>query len=223
MSNNNYDVALVDILQYIEGLGKTVEMYVKEGFEPYMVSFMFQLPSLYLHDSRQLIRSEIERVYHRFLTEVVRNPWSEKNDGNRPILIACPDWPVFKRTNKLTRLLPWEGVHAGGILLIPVRYRLKNGVKDHFETVKKSAYVRKGFPLSRIHVEHITHDIAYVVDYSFKALKRRLCTVDDVIFLPSSRSERPSRRSKLERTDSSTGPAWDCWGSGYRCFHKRRR
>ena len=88
------------------------------------------------------MENEIRRVYARFLTENVRYPWSKGNVGNRPILVACPDWPIFKwkKTSKPIDL-PHDGVHAAGILLVPPRNNLKNGVKDHFETVKRDAYV----------------------------------------------------------------------------------
>jgi hypothetical protein len=196
MFNNETYVASVDINSYIDGLGDMVRMYIKKGFEPYIISFMFRLSALNTSATQQMmmIESEINRVYSRFLTETVRYPWSKGNVGNRPILIACPDWPVFKWKTTFKRIyLPHEGIHVGGILLVPPRNNLKNGVKDHFETVKRKAYVRPGFPLSRIHIQHMDDSYGRAVDYSFKSLKRRRCTFDDLIYLPDSQSERPSR------------------------------
>jgi hypothetical protein len=199
MSNNEPYVASVDINRHIDALAEWVTMYVNEGFEPYMIGFMFRLTSLNTSPSHQVMESEIRRVYARFLTENVRYPWSKGNVGNRPILVACPDWPVFK-WNKTSKpiYLPHEGAHAGGILLVPPRNDLKHGVKDHFETVKRKAYVHSGLPLSRIHIQHMDHSYAYVVDYSLKSLKRRRCTSDDLIWLPDSQSERPSRGPNIK-------------------------
>jgi hypothetical protein len=198
MSNNEPYVASVDINRNIDALGEWVTMIVKEGFEPYMIGFMFRLSSLNTH-SDQIMKSEIRRVYARFLTENVRYPWSKNNIGNRPILVACPDWPVFKwKTTAKPIYLPHEGVHAGRILLVPPRNDLKHGVKDHFETVKRKAYVHSGLPLSRIHIQHMDDSYARVVDYSFKSLKRRRCTSADIIVLPDSQSERPSRGPNIK-------------------------
>ena len=165
--------------------------YVKRGFEPYMLTFMFRLAMLRPGSKGQKMREEISRVYARFLTECVRNPWSEGSQGNRPVLIACEDWPVWKR-NKKERLLllPWEGAHWGSILLVPPWNRLKNGVKDHFENYKRTAYVRTGLPLSRIHVEHISYQLGLAVEYTFKSLHQRKCSFDDLLILPFSSSER---------------------------------
>jgi hypothetical protein len=194
MSNNEPYVASVDINRNIDALAEWVTMYVKEGFEPYMISFMFRLSLLKTSAGcrSQIIENEIRRVYSRFLTENVKYPWSKGNAGNRPILVACPDWPVLKwKTTAKPIYLPHEGAHAGGILLVPPRNNLKNGVKDHFETVKRKAYVHSGLPLSRIHIQHMDHTYGRVVDYTFKSLKRRRCTRADLIVLPDSQSERP--------------------------------
>ena len=100
---------------------------------------------------------EVNRVYSRFLTECVRYPWSKRNMDNRPVLIACPDWPVRKRYKQdQMKMLPSEGANWHGILLVPPRNRLNAGVKEHFETENRKAYVRVGLPLSRIHVEPIS-------------------------------------------------------------------
>ena len=197
MSNNDTYVASVDIIQYIDGLAEWVTMYVHEGFEPYLIGFLFRLTSSNAGPSHQVMEGEIRRVYGRFLTENARYPWSKGNAGNRPVLIACPDWPIFK-WNKTSKVidLPHGGVHAGGILLVPPRNNLKHGVKDHFETVKRDSYIPQTvgapkFPLSRIHIQHLDHSFGYVVDYAFKSLKRRRCTFGDIIVLPDSQSERP--------------------------------
>jgi hypothetical protein len=194
MIDNNNAVASVDasvdIHQYIEGLGQLVEEHIKHGFEPYMLSFMFKLAML--NGRSQQLHEEVNRVYSRFLTECVRNPWSKHNLYNRPVLIACPDWPVPKRYKQdQIKMLPWEGAHWGGVLLVPPRNNLNVGVKDHFETVKRKAYVRAGLPLSRVHVEHISYQRQRATEYVLKSLTRRRCNPDDLLICPLSTSERP--------------------------------
>jgi hypothetical protein len=182
--------ASVDIRRYIEGLCQLVEDHMKRGFEPYIITFIFKLAML--NGPSQQMSGEVNRVYSRFLTECVRYSWSKTNVDNRPILIACPDWPVRKRYKQdQIKLLPREGVHWNGILLIPPKNRLKVGVKDHFETINRKAYVRVGLPLSRIHVEHIWYQPRLATEYVLKSLARRRCTPDELVICPLSTSERP--------------------------------
>jgi hypothetical protein len=156
-----------------------------------MINFMFKLAML--NGQTLAMRDEVNRVYSRFLTECARNPWSEHNVDNRPVLIACPDWPVWKRyTRDQIKTLPWEGPHWNGILLVPPKNKLKVGVKDHFETVERKAYVRAGLPLSRIHVQHISYNLRRAVQYVLKSLARGRCTRDDLVICRLSRSERPT-------------------------------
>jgi hypothetical protein len=187
-------ISSAEINRYIGGIGQMVTDYIERGFEPYMVTFMFKLAMLESGSKDQQMLDEINRVYGRFLTECVRNPWSERNQDNRPVLIACQDWPVWKK-NKKDRLLslPWEGAHWGSILLVPPWNRLKNGLKDHFDTYKRHVYVRPGMPLSRIHVQHIDYQPRLAVEYTLKSLVRRKCSLGDLLILPFSRSERPNR------------------------------
>jgi len=206
MIENNSSVASVDatlpsvdVNRYIAGLGAWVQYWIDKGFEGYIATFMFRLSQLEGRAKDKMMREEIERVYSRFVTECVRYPWSERNRNNRPILIACQDWPVWKR-NKKDRLvlLPWEGAHWGSVLLVPPWNRLKNGVKDHFETYQRSSYVRHGFPVSRIHIEHISYQPGLATEYVCKSLVRRRSTIDDLLILPFSELERPTTAHGVE-------------------------
>ena len=184
----------VNINRYIAGVGTWVQDWIERGFEPYMVSFMFRLGQLESRSKNQMMRDEISRVYSRFVTECVRYPWSVRNRDNRPILIACQDWPVWKRQKKdRLILLPWEGAHWGSILLVPPRNKLKTGVKDHFETYKHNSYIHPQLPLSRIHVEHISYQPSLATKYVLKSLARQRCTRDDLLIFPLSKSERPKK------------------------------
>jgi len=148
-----------------------------------------------LNGRSQQMLEEVNRVYSRFLTESVRRPWSKPNMNNRPVLIACPDWPVRKRYKQdQIKMLPWEGAHWHGVLLVPPKNRLNAGVKEHFETVNRKAYVRVGSPLSRIHVEHISYQPRLATEYILKSLSRGRCTPDELVIFPLSKSERPNKQ-----------------------------
>jgi len=185
----NAQVASVDTDTYIKGIGDMIETYVSKGYEPYMMTLIFNISRCRI--TPQEIENAVYKVYGRFLTEVVRNPWSENNSDKRPILIGCPDWPVFKREGSQidAASLSNDGVHFGSMLLVPPFVRLKTGVPDHFE-VKRKAYVRPGGMLSRIHLKHVHRTPGAVTAYVLKSLTKTRCGSDDLIVLPRSRSER---------------------------------
>jgi hypothetical protein len=199
MMKYNRQVALVDThsainadnVIYLNGIGEMIEAYVSNGYEPYMLTLMFNLYRYKMTPER--IEGEVNRLYGRFLTEVVRNAGSKSNLGKRPILIGCPDWPVFKGRERGSEIdavnLPGGGIHFGSILLIPPFNRLKTGVPDHFE-IKKEAYIQPGGMLSRIHVKHIDRTPGVASEYVLKSLSKMRCGVDDLIVLPRSGSER---------------------------------
>jgi hypothetical protein len=189
MTRNSYQFASVDLVRYIDGLATMVRHYVKQGYEPYILTFQFRSLPDSDQASKDAMAREVERVYARFLTEVVRNPWSERNANSRPVFIGCPDWPVHKKKHRRLFTDAQSGIHFAGILLLPPFNRLKAGVKHHFQD-KRSAYIRRPHRLSSIHVEHVDTDVEKVVEYSFKALKHRRCHFDDIMVLPKSRSER---------------------------------
>jgi hypothetical protein len=135
------------------------------------------------------MESEVRRVYGRFITEIIRNPWSKNNLDKRPVLIGCPDWPVYKSAKHKRHRMVGSGIHFGSVLLVPPFNRLKTGVKAHFNQ-RRDAYVRPDNRLQQIHIRHIEGDIDRVVDYSFKALMKRRCDLDDLLVLPYSKSER---------------------------------
>lgn len=185
MYRNDRELASVDAQQYVDGLAKMTLDYIDDGFEGYMTTFMFR--SLPNNDNiaKNVMRNEITRVYGRFLTEVVRNPWSKKNRNSRPVLLGCPDWPVPK-AKKTSAKIGGTGIHFGSILLIPPFNRLVMGVKDHFE--RKSVYTRSDY-LQRIDTTHVGGDFEKAVGYTFKSLTRRRCTIDDILILPSASTE----------------------------------
>jgi hypothetical protein len=82
---------------------------------------------------------EVDRVYSAFITRVVRRPHSEYQKDFRPMLIVAPDRPVLKNEKqKLRDVKINSGVHMHGILLVPGRSRLKEGVEMRFKRYEKS-------------------------------------------------------------------------------------
>jgi hypothetical protein len=125
---------------------------------------------------------EVERVYSTFITKVVRNPNSEYQKESRPILVAAPDRPVLKNEKQELRDVKINGgVHMHGILLVPGRSRLKEGIETHFKR-HENRYVRNN--LLRLNVQPIQSDPREVVGYAFKSVKNRLFNCDDILIFP---------------------------------------
>jgi hypothetical protein len=189
MNNSSYPFASVDPANYIHGLSMFVKDHIKRGFEPFIATFLFRSLPESEHASKHVMRQEVERVYGRFITEVVRYPWSVRSTHNRAVLIGCPDWPVYKNRKVNRGSVNGTGIHFGSILLIPPFSRLKTGVEEHFAK-EKAAYIRPDRQLQRIHIEHVEGELDRAVRYTFKSLERRRCETYDLVLLPCSRGER---------------------------------
>jgi hypothetical protein len=189
MNRNDYEFASVDTNQYIDALAVLIKDHVKRGFKAYMLTFMFRSLPMSERASKQAMINEVMRVYGRFLTATVRYPWSKRNTNNRPIFIGCPDWPVPKAIKHKLYTDAQSGIHFAGILLVPPITRLSTSVMRHFKA-KRDTYIRSPGALARIHLKRVKHGIDRTTAYSFKAIKRRKCYVDDILVLPMARSER---------------------------------
>src|SRR2546427_8504874 len=122
---------------------------------------------------------EVERFYSTFIIRVVRKANSEHQKESHSILTAASDRPVLKNEKqKLRDVKINSGVHMHGILLVPGRSRLKEGVETHFKRYE-SRYVRNN--LLRLNVQPIQSNPREVVSYVFKSLKNRLFNCDDIL------------------------------------------
>jgi hypothetical protein len=162
--------------QLIAGYTALVQQRIDQGFNAFLLTFMFKS----LAGSRKAfllqMNNEVQRLYSTFVTRVVRSPRSEFMKDALPMLITVPDRPVYKVSKqKLSNLKINGGLHLHGILCVPRNSRLKIDVPTHFQ-VKRALYVKDR--LLRIDVEPIYS--AEVVDYAFKALKNGNATADDI-------------------------------------------
>jgi hypothetical protein len=160
---------------------------------------------------RKLIMfDEVERVYSTLICHIIRDARSPSQRTKLPIGIFALDLPVWKKIAKLSPQAMLrgtavnEGLHVNGVMVIPTETRLRIHLKDHLDPQRDPyrRYVRDDRPLRRIDVEPIRKNPAEVVDYAFKTIKFKLPDLDNLLLLPRSRSELPTRSSKplLSRT-----------------------
>jgi hypothetical protein len=161
--------------------------YIIQHWTPYLMTFMFNSQIGRRPVILANMTDELDRLYSTLVTRVLRNPHSPSQRPFRPILIVIPDLPVAKR-NK-TRLMPIrhnDGLHFHGILLISPYSRLKEDVVTHF---KRHEHIYVKNRLSQLHIEPITSDLAHVIDYVFKSVKRRRFEFTDIVIFPKSSGE----------------------------------
>ena len=194
----------------LTGFGEMVCGYVAKGWQPFLITFMFNKLSGPPSAIISQMRNEVERVYSTFLTRVVRDPASPKSVGRLPILISSADLPVRKRSRpKLQEVSVNDGLHFNGVLLVPTVTRLRTTVEAHFNA-SPLLYLKDRTFLDRIDVRPITSDPAYVTDYVFKSVKNNRLTYDDaVLVLPKAISEisehcRDADQRRIESTQLST-------------------
>ena len=178
-------------LECVGGYQKWIQDYIDRGWNPYCMSFMFhELPGNQSSILRQMKR-EIEQVYSRFVTRFERNPRSPARFQYLPVMILFADFPVFKWAKKSIRDVSInDGLHYGGVVLTPPVSRFQTTLEAHFGAEQDKYLSEK---LERIHVEPITRNATYVMDYVAKSYKRGRVSDEDIVILPKTPSELPSK------------------------------
>ena len=177
------------INQLVQGYAQMVKGRVDDGWSCHLLTFLFsQLPG-----PRPVVisrmKDEVHRVYSTFVTRVHRKPRTASPD-ELPILIACADLPVFKWDRASSPMVRCNGgLHFHALLLVPPESRLVDPVEDHFRRNERYYFGRSGF-MTAIHVQPVTSDPDYIVEYAFKTMIRGRVSYDDsVLVLPKARAE----------------------------------
>jgi hypothetical protein len=154
------------------GYGRMVTERLEEGWEGYLITFMFKsLRGSPASVMRQMER-EVERVYATLLPRIIREP-GKHPISELPLWVVCPDFPVPKHSKKNLRDVTINGgSHMQGSALIPPWNRMNCGLDEHFEQ-SQSLYVRPEHSLARVHAVPITSNPAYVTEYALKSISRR--------------------------------------------------
>jgi hypothetical protein len=173
------------------GYGGMVRERLEEGWDGYLITFMFKS----LRGSRDSVirqmEKEVERVYAGVLKQLFRHP-RRVPSLEIPLWIACPDYPVPKHAKKELRYVAVNsGLHFQGVAAMPHGTRLNCGLDEHFELFQDH-YVRPSNPLGRVHAVPISCNPGYVTGYALKSIPRRRLDFDHVLILPRSHSEMPA-------------------------------
>lgn len=181
----------------IEGVGEMIQERVAAGWVPYLLTFMFNpLGGGRKHQTMQMV-DEIERVYYKMLTRMIRHPKNVPSDL-KPLWIACPDSPVRKNNkDSFQSIAVNDGLHFHAIALIAPENRLGQPF-DTFINETPERYSGRNRYLRALHIVEIAEDAPYVAEYVIKSVGNGRTSFDDVLVLPYALSERPST-TKWER------------------------
>lgn len=175
--------------RFIDAYGKMVRERLSEGWTGYLVTIHFRQMIGSRGSVLRRMEREIQRIYARMLTRLIRNPRSQRSRNQLPVWIAVPDYPVPKhRKQPLRRVVVNDGLHWHVICLIPPLVRIKTCLVAHLERFQK-VYVRDRSLVDCIHGRMIHKNAEYVVRYGFKAFIRRRFSSDDILLLPRAWSE----------------------------------
>ena len=163
---------------------------IETGMKVYLVTFQFNHLGKNGIAALDIMRKEIERFYVVLLSNVVRRPRRPSLLVKLPRLIAIPDRPTSKRisTYSLSDVRPNDGVHFHAFIAIPQVSRLQEDLVKHIQRNKMRFLGNQG-KIVNIDVRPIVDPDGRLVDYTFKHIKRRSFSLDDILILPKSQSE----------------------------------
>src|ERR1700686_1576778 len=156
--------------QIVQAHGSLIQDHMDHGWDGYLFTFMFQQIPGSVETQIQQMHTEIDRVYRRLVTRVVRNPRLENWAWLLPKGVFYPDIPGLKPSKQSLRdVRVNNGLHFHGVMVANRWARMKERLDIYFQE-KGSEYLSA--MLRRIDVGPITHRPDFVADYAGKAIKR---------------------------------------------------
>jgi hypothetical protein len=130
------------------------------------------------------MNQEVERLYNRLATRMVKKTRSPEWAGYLPIGIFVPDFPVPKYREGLKSTIANvsinDGMHMPGIVIGNKWGKMRIGLHEHFKNEMGQYLTEK---LRHVDVQPITVDSGHVVEYALKSLVKRTASPDEVLVL----------------------------------------
>ncbi|UHS63461.1 hypothetical protein HRR99_17955 [Agrobacterium vaccinii] len=173
----------------IDGYITMMEERVFGGWEPYLLTLMFNQVKGNEQTKKRYMLQECEAIYSRFLTRLIKRPHNTDIE-QMPFWISCFDWPVNKKAKTaLSDILTNDGMHVHAFFMVPPNARTGDRLGDIVARSPKSFLVGKGMSLARLHVEPIEKTAPKAALYTLKQIPRKRLTPADIMVLPRSHSE----------------------------------
>jgi hypothetical protein len=130
------------------------------------------------------MNQEVERLYNRLATRMVKKTRSPEWVGYLPIGIFVLDLPMPKyrggSKSTIADVSINDGMHMSGIVIGNRWGKMRIGLHEHFKTEMGRYLTDK---LRHVDVQPITHDSGYAVEYALKSLVKRTASPDEVLVL----------------------------------------
>jgi len=187
----------IDINHMLQAYGDIIQERVSSGWSPYLLTFMFNQLGGSSKTQKETMKKEVTATYFKLLTRMHRHPKNMPFDL-KSLWIATPDLPVAKHYKiSISDASLNDGLHYHAMALIAPENRLGEPLDDYLAN-NQQLFCGQDRMLRRLHAQYIVNDADYVTGYAMKAIKRRTMSIEDIMILPFSNSERPST-TKWER------------------------
>jgi hypothetical protein len=170
--------------------GKWIKDSLDTGaWEGYLTTIMFKHLTR-LFDPVEQMNQEIIRLYSKIVISVVRNPKRPTWADRLPRGLFLPDSFLGYKKMKSRDVLLNDGLHMHGIIIMPKKNRLKCPLDV---LIKRNEAFYYGEKILDIDIRVIEDNSVYVTEYIGKSVQRGRFSADDILILPRTVDELPSR------------------------------
>jgi len=174
--------------QVMDAYYQMVQRVMNAGYDPYIITLMFNQMPGNARSIAQAMERETERTYTRLLTRIIKKPANLPIDC-MPLLLASPDWPVpkYSKISHKDAIIN-DGRHIQGIFLVPPINRMKKTLVE-IVTAQQSFFAGPVRALSLLRVDPIDQTPEKAFRYVMKSVSRLRIGDGDIILLPKAHSE----------------------------------
>ncbi|MBX5201028.1 hypothetical protein [Rhizobium sp. NZLR1] len=176
-----------DKQKIIDAYKSMIQERIDEGFEGSLLTFMFKELKGSEETRKARMEDEVERIYATLLTRFLKDQ-SKVPIDNWPFFLGCVDWPVHKKIKKaLHGIANNDGMHLGGIYLVPPKTRTAMNLEDIVDRARPQI-MRSGM-LTNVHVKPIKDTPTKATGYVLKSFDKLRIGSDGIFILPRHPSE----------------------------------
>lgn len=182
--------------------------YVGAGWSPTLLTFMFAAMRGEHAAIRRRQAEEVEKIYGRVVTRLVRRPLAPSSVGKLPIWLCSSDVPIYKHAKDARRDVTInDGQHVHALALTPPKVRLKSDFVAFVEANQR--LFKLGPSCIRVHAVAVIYDVPAAFGYAMKTAMRLPDDDDGFFVLPRSTSELRSAPERVGRNSSLFGSTSD--------------
>ncbi|PVE54018.1 hypothetical protein [Rhizobium rhizogenes] len=175
--------------ELIDAYISMVEDRAAGGWEPYLLTLMFNQLRGNERTKQQLMLKECEAIYGRLMTRLIKRPHNTPIAA-MPFWLSCMDWPVNKQIkSSFSDIMTNDGMHIHAIFMVPPNARTGKRLNEIVADSPKAFLVGERMALSRLHVVPLERTLQKAALYALKQVQRKRITSADILVLPRSHGE----------------------------------